>query len=105
MHAHAVAMQVQQLLAITRAHAALDDSSLDHCAFDLASLSSLEDLSPSLSPPSILDGLAIRAAPPRVYDVWCGVCSVSVSMVVSEAAACRVVARHSACAALLGCER
>ena len=50
--------QVQQLLDITRVHAALDDSSLDHHAFDIASLSSSSSFSlsdttsPSPPPPS-----------------------------------------------------
>ena len=51
---------MQQLLDITRVHAAIDDSILEHHAFDLTSLSSssslaFSDLSettpPSLSPP------------------------------------------------------
>lgn len=64
--------QVQQLLDITRVHAAIDDSNLEHHAFDLTSLSSSsssslapsdlsETTSPSLSPPpssAYLDGQA-----------------------------------------------
>ena len=60
--------QVQQLLDITRVHAALDDSSLDHHAFDIASLSSSSSFSlsdttsPSPPPPSASSFLDDQAA-------------------------------------------
>jgi len=59
---------VQQLLDITRVHAALDDSSLDHHAFDIASLSSSSSFSlsdttsPSPPPPSASSFLDDQAA-------------------------------------------